>query len=766
LRSQNITGIVTDSIGNPLSDVTILLLSEDSIFSSIAFSDLSGKFAVDKKDTKKGLLVFQHISYITCEQIINDSTSADRGRIVLRENPNMLDLVTVTAERPVLKIDGNVLSYNVDRIIREKAVSNAFDVVKEIPGVTGNHDEVKLIGANSVSVILDGQVSTLSEEQFYNILKSIPATQVKNIEIMYNAPAKYNVRGALINVVTDKSTAEEKKLSGEIRSKFSRSHYSGGGITGNVNYKDKDISLDFMANAAKNKYWSKANVFSKHTINNQTTEIDQNTLDISDMNNLSFRLSGNYSFGNKDKISLSYYFDGDDTGGKNEAKSVYDELVNYELNSANNMDGTTKLNNVHLEYNGHYGLKLGTDYTSYKDGQNNKYIDYQNNAIENDFLNNSQQNIDRWSFFGNYDGGFSDNWTWSIGANGGYNKSKTGVSYLFNHTGMYLEDIDLRLNNNQDEYTGTFYVESENTVNEKLSFGITLQTEYFVSNYNQNGVKTTLWNEWAFFPSATITYSASENSLFQLALSSNKKYPSYWAINPQTTHVNSYMEITGNPLLKPSKKYDGQLIYMLNRKYTLLAFATYRPDYFTQIPYQDDENLKIVYQYYNFDYDLTNGLGCVLPFKTGDFFSTELTLYGIRMQQKLSDFHGRSLKREKYVSAVVLNNSFLLSKSKPDLRLQIDGSYQSDAIQGIYDLGSSYDLLAGLKWTFGKGSLFLSYDNILKRSAPNPTKIAWDNQYNIRNVVGQSVVSILFSWKFSDYKAPQTQNVDQSRFQR
>jgi hypothetical protein len=381
-------------------------------------------------------------------------------------------------------------------------------------------------------------------------------------------------------------------------------------------------------------------------------------------------------------------------------------------------------------------------------------------------LNNSRQKIDRWNFFSNYDGGFSDKWTWSIGANGGYNKSKTGVNYLFNDSGTYLEDAGLRLDNSQTEYTGTFYVETENTVNEKLSFGITLQAEYFVSNYNQNGVKTTLWNEWAFFPSATVTWSVSENDMLQLALSSNKKYPSYWAVNPQTTHVNSYMEITGNPLLKPSKKYDGQLIYILNRKYTLLAFATYRPDYFTQIPYQDDENLKIIYQYYNFDYDLTSGLGCVIPFKAGDFFSTELTLYGIRMQQKLSNFHGRSVDREKYVSAVVLNNSFLLSKSNPDLRLQIDGSYQSAAIQGIYDLGSSYDLSAGLKWTFGAGTLFLNYNNILRHSAPNPTKIAWDNQYNVRNAIEQSLVSIVFSWKFSDYKAQKTHTIDSSRFQR
>ncbi|MDR1403062.1 MAG: outer membrane beta-barrel family protein, partial [Tannerellaceae bacterium] len=79
------------------------------------------------------------------------------------------------------------------------------------------------------------------------------------------------------------------------------------------------------------------------------------------------------------------------------------------------------------------------------------------------------------------------------------------------------------------------FFESINEINDKLSFNISLQAEYFISKYNNNGIKKTLWNEWVLFPNATLTYSFSKRRIWQLAISSNKSYPSFWAVNPQTT---------------------------------------------------------------------------------------------------------------------------------------------------------------------------------------------------------------------------------------
>ena len=61
------------------------------------------------------------------------------------------------------------------------------------------------LAGQGVTVILDGKVTTLSTEQLYSLLRSIPASRIEKAEVMYNAPARYQVRGALINITLKQS---------------------------------------------------------------------------------------------------------------------------------------------------------------------------------------------------------------------------------------------------------------------------------------------------------------------------------------------------------------------------------------------------------------------------------------------------------------------------------------------------------------------------------------------------------------------------------
>ena len=45
---------------------------------------------------------------------------------------------------------------------------------------------------------------------------------------MYNAPAKYNIKGAMINVVLDKETVERNTLQGETGVDYLQRHYAEG----------------------------------------------------------------------------------------------------------------------------------------------------------------------------------------------------------------------------------------------------------------------------------------------------------------------------------------------------------------------------------------------------------------------------------------------------------------------------------------------------------------------------------------------------------
>ena len=140
----------------------------------------------------------------------------------------------------------------------------------------------------------------------------------------------------------------------------------------------------------------------------------------------------------------------------------------------------------------------------------------------------------------------------------------------------------------------------------------------------------------------------------------------------------------GNPALKPYRSYQGQLLYILKQKYTFMVFAQYEPDYFAQLPYQSSTELKNVFRYENMDYNLVAGVGAVIPFRIGEFMNSQFTAQGIRMQQKLDHFNDISFDNSKYLGQLFLNNTFTLSKSRPNLKLDLNGYYITGAVQGIY----------------------------------------------------------------------------------
>lgn len=78
--------------------------------------------------------------------------------------------VMVVGERPIVKAMQGKLIYDLPRLLRNLAVDNAYDAVKELPGVTEMNDNLTL-GGKSVTVVLDSKVTTMTPEQLNTLLK-------------------------------------------------------------------------------------------------------------------------------------------------------------------------------------------------------------------------------------------------------------------------------------------------------------------------------------------------------------------------------------------------------------------------------------------------------------------------------------------------------------------------------------------------------------------------------------------------------------------
>ena len=766
IMAQGISGKVMDGKEQPVDGVAVILQTLDSVYVDAVVTDTLGDFRLNHPLDQSYRLIFQHILYNMVEKEI---TTANVGTVVLEEKDYQLAEITVKGERPQVKLEGGKLTYDVPQLMKDKTATNAFEIIKDLPGLIERNDNLELVGASRLNIILNGQLTTMSADQLIQLLKTMPASRVEKAEVMYNAPAKYNVKGALLNVVLSKNESETPSWQGETGVDYTQYRHAGGDAHVNLLYTNKGFSIDFLLNGNKRRDVMGEDMLARHTLNSGMTEISQHNRALVHVNRGTVRLGMDYTFANEDKLSLAYYLKGDKVLSDRDAFTSYLDLSKPENKSESTSlvrdDGHSAIHNIRLQYDGHAGISAGADFTRY---HSPSVLDYQDtNGSRTDMINNTRQDVSRWSVFLNKTHSFASGWGLNYGVHGGYASSKNYSEYLYDQGAGYEMDEEALEDNTQKEYIVDIFAEVSKSFGERFSATVGLKGEYFKSDYASSRENMNLWNEGALFPTVSLSYTFSPRHILQFDISSDKTYPGYWQVSPQVTPLNSYSEVAGNPLLKPYRTYEGQMVYIFRQKYMLVAFCEYTPDYFAQLPYQSDTELKTVFRFENMDYSLEAGLAVIIPFNVGRFWNSRITLRGWRMQEKNDNFHGISYNREAYLGLAHMSNTFNLC-DKPNLKMTIDGQYVTPgAIQGIYDLGSMYEISAGLKWTFlnDRASLTLKGDDIFASSIPRTIKINQGNQWSrMRKLNDERCLKLSFVWKFGGYKDREHDSIDTSRF--
>ena len=764
IMAQGISGKVMDGKEQPIDGVAVILQTLDSVYVDAVVTDTLGDFRLNHPLDQSYRLIFQHILYNTIGKKI---TTANVGTVVLEEKDYQLAEITVKGERPQVKLEGGKLTYDIPQLMKDKTATNAFEIIKDLPGLIERNDNLELVGASRLNIILNGQLTTMSADQLIQLLKTMPASRVEKSEVMYNAPAKYNVKGALLNVVLSKNESETPSWQGETGVDYTQYRHAGGDAHVNLLYTNKSFSLDFLLNGNKRRDVMGEDMLARHTLNSGMTEISQHNRALVHVNRGTVRLGMDYTFANEDKLSLAYYLKGDKVLSDRDAFTSYLDLSKPENKSESTSlvrdDGHSAIHNIRLQYDGHAGISAGADFTRYHSPSVLDYHDTNTNGSRTDMINNTRQDVSRWSVFLNKTHSFASGWGLNYGVHGGYASSKNYSEYLYEQGAGYEMDEEALEDNTQKEYSADIFAEVSKSFGERFSATVGLKGEYFKSDYTSSRENMNLWNEGALFPTVSLSYTFSPRHILQFDISSDKTYPGYWQVSPQVTPLNSYSEVAGNPLLKPYRTYEGQMVYIFRQKYMLVAFCEYTPDYFAQLPYQSDTELKTVFRFENMDYSLE----VIIPFNVGRFWNSRITLRGWRMQEKNDNFHGISYNREAYLGLAHMSNTFNLC-DKPNLKMTIDGQYVTPgAIQGIYDLGSMYEISAGLKWTFlnDRASLTLKGDDIFASSIPRTIKINQGNQWSrMRKLNDERCLKLSFVWKFGGYKEKEHDSIDTSRF--
>ena len=157
---------------------------------------------------------------------VKAQTQTQNDSLTMENMMHNLPEVMVKGSRPIVKAERGMLSYNMPLLMKQLPADNAYEALTRIPDVSDATGSISFSG-NEVTLIINGQATTLTQEQLTERLKAMPAAQLAKAEVMLSAPARYHVRGMAINIVT-KDYAGTNQLSGQVIGGMKQSKYAKG----------------------------------------------------------------------------------------------------------------------------------------------------------------------------------------------------------------------------------------------------------------------------------------------------------------------------------------------------------------------------------------------------------------------------------------------------------------------------------------------------------------------------------------------------------
>ena len=266
-REGTISGRVIDaSLNEPLPYVNIIITDSENntITGGITLDD--GTFKIEKIPEGTVTLSIQYIGFKTTTKTITigkGNYNNKVGDIYLEEDIASLDEVTVVAEISTIqqKVDRKVITIGKDLA----ASGTASELMVGIPSVSvdAQTGDISLRGNQNVRVMVDGKLSNIPTAQ---LLKQIPSTAIKSIELITNPSAKYNPEGmsGIINIVLHKNTMIG--FNGSINVGLSKEREAKFNSALNLNYRNGKFNL----------FGNYSNNFSKNRNNGRVTRTENN----------------------------------------------------------------------------------------------------------------------------------------------------------------------------------------------------------------------------------------------------------------------------------------------------------------------------------------------------------------------------------------------------------------------------------------------------------------------------------------------------------
>jgi ferric enterobactin receptor len=211
--SGKIIGKVSDSISaGAIEYATITLFAKgDKKVLTGTTTDSLGHFELTGINEGNYSIVVEFIGYhpftINDLEVDKKKNLIDLKNVVLSKNQSTLQNVTIAAPQGLVENKIDKLVFNAEKDLTSQG-GVATDVLKKVPQVSVDvNGNVELLGSTSIRFLINGKPSSAFGSNIADVLQSIPASQIKSIEVITNPGAKYDAQGlgGIINIILKQS---------------------------------------------------------------------------------------------------------------------------------------------------------------------------------------------------------------------------------------------------------------------------------------------------------------------------------------------------------------------------------------------------------------------------------------------------------------------------------------------------------------------------------------------------------------------------------
>lgn len=247
-----VTGTLADSLsrsGEPYATVRLFNAKNQAVTSFL--TDKDGNFSHVLTQRGKHTLSFQALGRKTVRRTVQlGAPTLALDTIYLAPSTQTLGTAVVEAQKALVKMETGKVTYDTEADTDSKTYT-LLEMLRKVPLVTvDGQDNITVNGSSSFIVYVDGKPNPMFRSNVSQVLKGIPASYAKRIEVNTSPGAKYDAEGVggVINIITQSSaTGGQQKVEGHNGSFGASLMNQRIGADGFFSWKKKKLTLTVNA---------------------------------------------------------------------------------------------------------------------------------------------------------------------------------------------------------------------------------------------------------------------------------------------------------------------------------------------------------------------------------------------------------------------------------------------------------------------------------------------------------------------------------------